>query len=318
MAAPNADTFAPLLFTPRPATGQARSDYASPRYGGGRHGGLERSPTADRGGVPSFSRLGSSALRDGATPRGRGGTPGPPGGGGPSLAGAPSLFESSYESPSGGGGGGGGGWGAPAPPTASLMAVDGGGGLTGTLGGSKAAAPVGGGGDGDAWVTAFGFAPRDAPLALGALAACGDVLAFGSGRHDAVNWVHVQFAVRESGERAWKRGAFVSTAVVSPAHPPKNPQNKHQAARALARDGSLLAGRVILGVRRLDAAHRAEAATVAAGGGGAASTPSAGALRSAPPSMPTRTYRVDAPASDGLPAPAGGPWSKVARFVFGA
>ena len=317
MAAPNGDTFAPLLFTPRPATGQARSDYASPRYGG-RHGGLERSPAADRGGVPSFSRLGSSALRDGATPRGRGGTPGPPGGGGPSLAGAPSLFESSYESPSGGGGGG--GWGAPAPPTASLMAVDGGGGLAGTLGGSKAAAPVGGGGDGDAWVTAFGFAPRDAPLALDALAACGDVLAFGSGRHDAVNWVHVQFAV---SERVWvgkRRVFFFRPRSVShrPFHPPSLSQNKHQAARALARDGSLLAGRVILGVRPLDAAHRAEAATVATGGGGAASTPSAGALRSAPPSMPTRAYRVDAPASDGLPAPAGGPWSKVARFVFGA
>ena len=44
------------------------------------------------------------------------------------------------------------------------------------------------------WVTAFGFAPADRPLVLEALAACGDVLAFGSGREDAVNWVHLQFS----------------------------------------------------------------------------------------------------------------------------
>lgn len=97
--------------------------------------------------------------------------------------------------------------------------------------------------------------------------------------------------------------------------PPHLLQNKHQAARALARDGTLLAGRVILGVRPLDAAHRSEAAAVAAGETGASA---AGALRSAPPPVPARPYRVDAPSSDGLPTPAGGPWSKVAQFVFGA
>ena len=93
-------------------------------------------------------------------------------------------------------------------------------------------------------MTAFGFAPSDRALVLGELARCGDVRRFGSGRgggqasSSSVNWVHVQFG--------------------TPA----------QAARARSMDGCLLAGRLLVGVKQLDATGAADVARLVAAGGG--------------------------------------------------
>jgi hypothetical protein len=186
--------------------------------------------------------------------------------------------------------------------------------------------------DASCWVTAFGFSPADTALALEALASCGDVLAFGSGRgggddsgcstssaaSSSVNWIHVRFATR------------------------------YQAARALAKDSCLLAGgRLLLGVRPLQPAHRGAAARVAAA---AAAAPAAGslsspygrelpfgrgdgALRAAPASASrlSRPYRVVADGGGGsraaterLPRPAlgflgggGKGWSRIGELLFG-
>jgi hypothetical protein len=146
------------------------------------------------------------------------------------------------------------------------------------------------------WVTAYGFAPGDRALVLGELARCGDVRRFGSGRggggggggngpsssssSSAVNWVHVQFAT------------------------------PLQAARARALDGTLLAGRLLVGVKPLDGGPgAADVARLVAGGGGGdrggdggddgdgengLSGLDGGELRAAAPVMPARPYRVDA------------------------
>ena len=47
----------------------------------------------------------------------------------------------------------------------------------------------------DNWVTVFGFQPGDTPAVLREFSKCGDIIHFGSGREDAVNWVHIHFAV---------------------------------------------------------------------------------------------------------------------------
>jgi hypothetical protein len=70
-------------------------------------------------------------------------------------------------------------------------------------------------------------------------------------------------------------------------------------------DGSLLAGRLLVGVKPLDAAGVADVAYLVAGGdrgggegdgddGGGGDLDGGGELRSAPPMMPVRPYRVDA------------------------
>ena len=192
--------------------------------------------------------------------------------------------------------------------------------------------------DDSCWVTAFGFPPADTALALEALASCGDVLAFGSGRggecstsssSNSVNWIHVRFATR------------------------------HQAARALAKDGCLLAGgRLLLGVRPLQPAHRGDAARVAAAAAAAAGSPSSGlhffngggkgdgSLRAAPASASrlSRPYRVvldggSRAATERLPRPVlgfigggggaggigsgaggggrSGGWAKIGELLFG-
>ena len=45
-------------------------------------------------------------------------------------------------------------------------------------------------------MTVFGFQPGDTHAVLREFTKCGDVVHFGSGRDDAVNWVHIHYSVR--------------------------------------------------------------------------------------------------------------------------
>ncbi len=51
----------------------------------------------------------------------------------------------------------------------------------------------------DCFVTVFGFQPEHAAEVMREFARCGEILSFGSGREDKVNWVHIQYAVRWPG-----------------------------------------------------------------------------------------------------------------------
>ena len=44
-------------------------------------------------------------------------------------------------------------------------------------------------------MTVFGFLPEAQAAIMREFARCGEILSFGSGREDKVNWVHIQFAV---------------------------------------------------------------------------------------------------------------------------
>jgi hypothetical protein len=48
------------------------------------------------------------------------------------------------------------------------------------------------------WVTVFGFPPSAETLIMQEFSRCGDILHFVSGRDDAVNWTHIQYAVSSS------------------------------------------------------------------------------------------------------------------------
>ncbi len=54
----------------------------------------------------------------------------------------------------------------------------------------------------ECFVTVFGFLPEHAAAVMREFARCGEILAFGSGREDKVNWVHIQFAVRRPSSPA--------------------------------------------------------------------------------------------------------------------
>ena len=46
-------------------------------------------------------------------------------------------------------------------------------------------------GSNDTWVTVYGFNPEDQAAVLREFSKCGDILRFGSGREDRVNWIHL-------------------------------------------------------------------------------------------------------------------------------
>ena len=48
----------------------------------------------------------------------------------------------------------------------------------------------------ETWVTCYGFQPSELHVVLREFSKCGDIAHFGSGRQDAVNWVHLHYAVR--------------------------------------------------------------------------------------------------------------------------
>ena len=48
----------------------------------------------------------------------------------------------------------------------------------------------------ETWVTIYGFQPSELHVVLREFSKSGDIAHFGSGRQDAVNWVHIHYAVR--------------------------------------------------------------------------------------------------------------------------
>ena len=59
-------------------------------------------------------------------------------------------------------------------------------------------------------MTVFGFQPEHAAEVMRELARCGEILSFGSGREDKVNWVHIQYAVRWPGHSQTSSGSLRS------------------------------------------------------------------------------------------------------------
>ena len=59
-------------------------------------------------------------------------------------------------------------------------------------------------------MTVFGFQPEHAAEVMREFARCGEVLSFGSGREDKVNWVHIQYAVRWPGHSQTSSGSLCS------------------------------------------------------------------------------------------------------------
>eukprot|EP00887_Chlorella_sp_A99_P001551 scaffold8.g1551.t1 len=136
------------------------------------------------------------------------------------------------------------------------------------------------------WVTVFGFRSQsDLPLVLKEFSKCGDIRQFGSfGDSPSVNWVHIQYA------------------------------SKYGAQRALLRSGDQLSQSVMVGVKPLDAAHRAAVERVV---GGAA--PASLALSFPKPAAVAaqRPYAISGGAAPVVPLPAKGFGAKLAEFILG-
>jgi nuclear pore complex protein Nup53 len=148
----------------------------------------------------------------------------------------------------------------------------------------------------DAWVTVYGFSPDDLPLVLRELQRCGDVLQWGTfGASPQSNFMHVQF------------------------------QTKYGAQRALLRSGEQLSGSLIIGVKTLEARHKAlvEAWSSSSGsggrGGGGGGAGGTSPSRIYAPLAPARPYKVVADGAGAAQAlPTRSTWmNKVSEFVFG-
>ena len=148
-------------------------------------------------------------------------------------------------------------------------------------------------------MTIYGFQPSELHVVLREFSKCGDIAHVGSGRQDAVNWVHLHYAVRrprgllslaDAAGLACLGAAHRWQAARAPRRMPHLPgaaQNKYQAQRALQRNGELMASRTMVGVRRLDARHKQAADMVAQSEGSR--------VQSAPAALtPTRPYHVSA------------------------
>lgn len=136
----------------------------------------------------------------------------------------------------------------------------------------------------DTWVTVFGFGPSDMPLVIREFSKAGDIQQFGTfGEASQVNWVHLQY------------------------------QNKHAAQRALLRNGDQLSAACMVGVKPLDAAHRAAVDKGAAGGTGVGST-----IAFPKPQQP-RPYTLQAASGAGamVPLASKGVTQRLKEFVLG-
>ena len=206
----------------------------------------------------------------------------------------------------------------------------------------------------ETWVTVFGFQPSELHVVLREFSKCGDMVQFGSGRQDAVNWVHIHYSVpprplsfqllphrpvhgvlpsagsqqhatlqhprqpqhacqadftcqRPSASTAPKPQAKHTMPYDATPPPDASPdclaaaQNKYQAQRALQRNGELLASRTMVGVRRLDARHKAATAHVSH----AAFSSLAGPASDPSLANPPRPYHVSAaPSVRPIPSPS--------------
>eukprot|EP00884_Botryococcus_braunii_P008679 jgi/Botrbrau1/17812/Bobra.0127s0059.2 len=264
---PQGKEFTSLLFTPRTADKPNQPDYRSSRS--------VRSPSAGRASASGFGRLssfrdsgsfgGGSTRRRSLTPTGSLKDFAPPP--------ASSLFDSPAGPPS-------------APPAPSNNPP-----FPGFLGASAA------GDDGQqlalrnhflrqaqpaeevnvTWVTVFGFPPSAETLIMQEFSRCGDILHFVSGRDDAVNWTHIQYA------------------------------NKYQAQRALAKNGELLNGQLMIGVKIGGPVNPANV-----------NRSDGGELRVPQQAAPPRLYVLPTGASESLLAqPSETTWGKVWQYVLG-
>ena len=148
----------------------------------------------------------------------------------------------------------------------------------------------------DTWITVYGFQSGDQQLVLREFAKCGDILHFGSGREDKVNWVHIQYAVSNlplymelwsmadlahdvpwliAGERTLSQLLLL--------------QNNYQAQRALLKNGQTVGGKLMIGVKPLEDRHRAAAENLSGSG--------SKMQRHVKKSMVVRPYKLDGPTS---------------------
>jgi nuclear pore complex protein Nup53 len=146
----------------------------------------------------------------------------------------------------------------------------------------------------DTWVTVFGFGADDLPLVLREFQRCGDILQWGTfGASPQSNFMHIEF------------------------------QTKYGAQRALLRSGEQLSGSLIIGVKQLDARHKALVEAWSSSGGGGAGTAAgsdAGRLARAPVA-PVRPYKfmdaTGAQATQALPTRSRTWMQKVNEYVLG-
>lgn len=113
-----------------------------------------------------------------------------------------------------------------------------------------------------------------------------------------------------------------SGAAILPCHPTcpsciALPQNKHAAQRALLRNGDQLSASCMVGVKPLDAQHRA--AVDRAGGTGAGAGGTASFAMAFPKPQQPRPYTLEAASGGGsmVPLPSKGLSQRVYEFVFG-
>lgn len=137
----------------------------------------------------------------------------------------------------------------------------------------------------DVWVTIFGFGQQDIPVVLREFSKCGDILQWGSFGQPTANFLHVQF------------------------------QNKYASQRALLRNGEQLSPALVIGVKPLDARHRAAIEQYLAGGAMASALDGQAAI-TRPAVMPDRPYLIEAPKQTPMPQPRS-VVSKVVEYVFG-
>ncbi|PRW18392.1 nuclear pore complex NUP35-like [Chlorella sorokiniana] len=137
----------------------------------------------------------------------------------------------------------------------------------------------------DTWVTVFGFGPSDLPLVIREFSKAGDIAQFGTfGESASVNWIHIQY------------------------------QNKHAAQRALLHNGEQLSATCMVGVKPLDASHRAAVERQAGGANGGASFAMA-----FPKLQQQRPYTLEAASGAGavVPLATKGLAQRVREFVLG-
>lgn len=136
----------------------------------------------------------------------------------------------------------------------------------------------------ETWVTVFGFCQADLPLVIREFSKAGDIQQFGTfGEGAAVNWIHIEY------------------------------RNKHAMQRALLRNGDQLSATCMVGVKPLDAEHRA----VVEKHGGSSSGPSFAMAFPKPQQQRPYTLGPAAGMSAVVPLATKGLTQRVKEFVLG-
>eukprot|EP00741_Cyanophora_paradoxa_P010479 tig00000158_g10132.t1 len=157
------------------------------------------------------------------------------------------------------------------------------------------------------WITVFGFDPRDASAVLQHFAKCGTIARHVGGPSPSCNWMHIKF------------------------------ESAVQAQSALSKEGEVLSGRTMLGVKPckdeavmkedrvplLLAGPEASSAAAAGGGGGGAEAPAASPFAAIPKASmfkpPVKEYEASLEGRSVLAAPKKGAsiWTRVMEYTLG-